>query len=721
MRLVNWALAAVIAVLADISAFGQIPGFPQAVFQNVLASRGTTLEDPLLVRAGLRARVGRTTECTLTVEVAQVSAQRQTAQAHPVLLVAGGQQLLPSSNANGVSCWTAPETELAGSTLLVTVLGASAANELALPEGSGGVTTTSDPGVKFWAGLPPVAAWVIWALCLAVVAVLIWRHSKYAAKATHTGSIASIEDQDWLSHVLPIVRVRKNAWFGLPGMKRDELIAVFPGQLVQMRKRRRATVDAAFEPDGEAKLGDAKGARVRRRLALESVTQVEVERVTILNRVGIRFRAGKNSLRTVVLERELSNLLRALQLLLPGRVVTDCRITFNPGVVGTAILILMSTSIALTLIGYVLGLALLTVFVFVAVWMLLVHVPKPRWRIERAQRAAQDLSKRRPFRSRTLSLAVKLTGVILLFLFIVRWRNAVPEEWSGLMWIAAFFVFANLVQIANSLWQRDPAKLRGGAAGRPILYLRSFLDDRETTLNPGTMMSALLGLDPPLYRIDSLQDTPIYPLLRRFIKYFANFHPLRLLKLLFNRQQDSSEEQMAAFFKRYGAFVAIGKPGERFATTGAARMYVGNDEWQGIVQAMLAESQVVLLQPASTEGIWWEVERSIRTVQPQCLLFCMVDYRDRQNDYESFRLRLEKLLPDARVPRGIGCKRHISFFRFEKDWQPVELPLVYHWRLAWPFRNRAVNFRRTLKPFLVAAGVIDERGKPAAFARTATA
>jgi hypothetical protein len=147
------------------------------------------------------------------------------------------------------------------------------------------------------------------------------------------------------------------------------------------------------------------------------------------------------------------------------------------------------------------------------------------------------------------------------------------------------------------------------------------------------------------------------------------------LKLFFNRQLDSSEQQMAAFFRHYGTFVAIGKPGERFATTGALRMYVSNNEWKATVEELLRESLIVVLQPASTEGIWWEVERSIREVPPERLLLCMVNYHHRQNDYETFRLRLERFLPaSVNVPRGLGCKNYITFFRFENNWQIVELP-----------------------------------------------
>src|SRR5262249_52274391 len=123
--------------------------------------------------------------------------------------------------------------------------------------------------------------------------------------------------------VVPIVRIHRNAGrFPLPGFKRDELIALFPDQLVQMRKRRSAAVDPVFEPAAESRLDQLKGARVRRRLPIGSITPIEIEKTTLMNRIGIRVHAEKSSLRLQVLEREMPNLLRALELLAPGRVVT---------------------------------------------------------------------------------------------------------------------------------------------------------------------------------------------------------------------------------------------------------------------------------------------------------------------------------------------------------------------------------------------------------------
>ena len=159
-------------------------------------------------------------------------------------------------------------------------------------------------------------------------------------------------------------------------------------------------------------------------------------------------------------------------------------------------------------------------------------------------------------------------------------------------------------------------------------------------------------------------------------------------------------------------FVAIGKPGEEVATTGAARMYVGNDEWQSLVVDLLSTSQIVLLQPSSTQGVWWEVQKTIELAAPARILMCMVDYRDRQNDYEVFRLRLEKLLPaGVQVPRAVGNNPYITFLYFDETWQVHELRLRYYSRIAWPLRFRAVDLQSTLQPFLQTAGVVDAKGK----------
>ena len=90
----------------------------------------------------------------------------------------------------------------------------------------------------------------------------------------------------------------------------------------------------------------------------------------------------------------------------------------------------------------------------------------------------------------------------------------------------------------------------------------------------------------------------------------------------------------------------------------------------------------------------------------------MVNYHDRQNDYEDFRLKAKQFLPgETRLPRGIGNHFEITFLSFDENWQPREHHLEYFSRLGWIFRRRVVDLKSTLAPYLEANAMIDERGR----------
>ena len=42
-------------------------------------------------------------------------------------------------------------------------------------------------------------------------------------------------------------------------------------------------------------------------------------------------------------------------------------------------------------------------------------------------------------------------------------------------------------------------------------------------------------------------------------------------------------------------------------------MYVTNEEWQQTVLDLLKESQIVLLQQSTTDGVWWEIDKVLKS------------------------------------------------------------------------------------------------------------
>ena len=181
--------------------------------------------------------------------------------------------------------------------------------------------------------------------------------------------------------------------------------------------------------------------------------------------------------------------------------------------------------------------------------------------------------------------------------------------------------------------------------------------------------------------------------------YIFLLHPARILRIMFNWSADTTEEQIGLFMRGLGPFVAIGQPGEKFASPGASRMYVSNEEWQNVVDSYLSDSQIVVLQPASTEGIWWEVERVLSSVPLERVLFCLVNFHLHQSEYEAFRRRIEPSLKKS-LPTLGGLTTTPAFLFFDSDAMPHIAPTSYREPILWPVLGNAVDLATTLKPFL---------------------
>lgn len=226
----------------------------------------------------------------------------------------------------------------------------------------------------------------------------------------------------------------------------------------------------------------------------------------------------------------------------------------------------------------------------------------------------------------------------------------------------------------------------------PVLYLRSFQDDGKNNLHPISRVADLFGLKNPRaeYKSRTLLLLPVLKLLCLVLRSG------KLINLFRGRRTHTAEEQFAAYFNRLGPFIAIGRPGEKLAMGGASRLYVGHDEWQHTVADLLPRCQIILLQPEETEGIWWEIIHIVQKVRPQLVLICLVNYAANQQRYEEFRLKF-RAMTNITLPRMIG---RCMFVCFGPDWEPKMMELRYYSEFTWPWRGQAVNFARTLRPFL---------------------
>lgn len=316
------------------------------------------------------------------------------------------------------------------------------------------------------------------------------------------------------------------------------------------------------------------------------------------------------------------------------------------------------------------------------------YAEKQRAERRRAKRKARPVhAGEEPVRSLRLSWllkglgAVALGGGFVLALFVPLWTPF--HHFDAVLQALAYIPATLLIYYGYRLGIRSAGEVRESDSRPPILYLRSFGFDGRNNLNPSGFVAQSLGLEPPA--------------LLRWLGPIGNIYPLRLVRLLFSRAADHAEEQVAGFFRTLGPFLAIGRPGDRLAIGGAARVYLEDADWRSAVQRLMDEAALIVIQPDDTEQMWWEIRETFQRTKPENVLFLLGGFEGAQWRYERFRARFEKETGRP-LPRALGSGVFLHF----TPAGPQLLPLSHRPHIAWPVAGCSVDFPRTLAPFLAA-------------------
>jgi hypothetical protein len=529
-----------------------------------------------------------------------------------------------------------------------------------------------------------------------------------------------------LEEVLPVIR-RALAVKSDPGDALDDIFAIYRDRLVLLSARRsEPTPDSAFTSEGASALLAMKGVGHKIVLSWDDVSRVEISAVHSFGtrwtrQVGRELRIVTNSLAAtrLFLPEEDSQLVRySLRMILGERFQEKSRlVNYQPknplerrreGSPET----MRALWLSVLTVPFVAGALILSTggipapnwiklfTIFAAVCLLAVLVVsliiessrgfyyrsqfKRRRELDRirAHRETHDLSRRRPLRSRALGWVLKSFGVVVWL--AAELVSLEAEYYPGYKYLTLSMGSVALIYLGYRLCLRPAETALNGDARAPILFLRPFATDGRTNFNPRGLLAQILGLEAFGFS---------------WIKNFepvANCHPLRVLRLLFSATADDSEEQMARFFRACGPFVAIGRPGESLSQGGAYRLYVGDDEWQKAVLDLLPAAQFTVLQPSLTPGVQWEIEQATGLIPPERLLLCLTSFEGNQARYDTFRLHFERST-HWRLPRPIGDG---GFACFDSGYLGRLLPLQLRAPVFWPIFGCAVNFKKTLDPFL---------------------
>jgi hypothetical protein len=167
------------------------------------------------------------------------------------------------------------------------------------------------------------------------------------------------------------------------------------------------------------------------------------------------------------------------------------------------------------------------------------------------------------------------------------------------------------------------------------------------------------------------------------------------------------ESALAWGFSDAGPLVAIGRPGETFATTGAARIYVRDDEWQAKVFELAEEAAFVVWTYGKSDGLRWEIGELVGRVPPEKLVIALpyweVPPRKRGPLWSDAVSTIGHVFPKP-LPASIGDS---LFIAFDKDWTPIPIkgrpPHILIRTMALGGWNRIIQGIR---------GLLDLRGIP---------
>jgi hypothetical protein len=130
-----------------------------------------------------------------------------------------------------------------------------------------------------------------------------------------------------------------------------------------------------------------------------------------------------------------------------------------------------------------------------------------------------------------------------------------------------------------------------------------------------------------------------------------------------------TERSLAPAFKGLGPFVAVGRPGERLAPRGAARMYVSDEQWQPVVLDLIHRAAAVVMVYNWSDATRWEFEQVISSLDPRRLLLLVPDPVRRPIAYRQLQVLWQR-----RFPRPLPSVQYsIDGFIFERDWHPTEV------------------------------------------------
>ena len=212
--------------------------------------------------------------------------------------------------------------------------------------------------------------------------------------------------------------------------------------------------------------------------------------------------------------------------------------------------------------------------------------------------------------------------------------------------------------------------------GKPTLGLaETWMSFRESTeeLPQLLLLIGVLLITRALWRVGRrlnlrhrneiiLRDKPPVLLLRSFTDDEAGISPNALIPRLLRRRK-RLEETIGEQLTGAGPFVAIGRPGERLPQLGASRLYLGDPEWQAVVESYIARSDLIVMIAGKTHWVQWELANVLKQDRLAALLivFPRITEADRNERWQNLQSAFGDTAWSAAM-EGVDIARALAVF-----------------------------------------------------------
>jgi|HubBroStandDraft_6_1064221.scaffolds.fasta_scaffold491773_1 hypothetical protein len=212
------------------------------------------------------------------------------------------------------------------------------------------------------------------------------------------------------------------------------------------------------------------------------------------------------------------------------------------------------------------------------------------------------------------AFVVFLTAVIGVVIFHATTPDSRQAVGTGAFIIGSvitaplWFLGFRLVKRANRHDWASAEELLNKDRRPPVLYLRPFdVDQQADQVDSG---------------VSALASTLYFPsALSRLVKEFRN----------------STDEMMwSAALSSIGPVVAVATPGQ-LPFRGAARLFVGDGDWQQAVASLASQAALTVVMGGETDGLWWEIKNIVSALSEDKVVYLLPND---ELEFVGFRARM---------------------------------------------------------------------------------